>query len=89
MFYYSITWYIFCLFSGLGAFIYNFGGITLGNSKNIIRHTGGILFYSFIIISFLFHGWRGGVALIGVQLFMVVPLWVLLKERIYIYIKTF
>ena len=74
MFYYSIAWYVFCIVSGFGCFVYNLGEISNGNSKKLIRFIGGILFFSFIIISFFMYSWQGGLALIVVQLIVSLPI---------------
>ena len=59
--------------SGLGCFVYNFGDIGNGNSRELIRVTGGLLFFLFIILSFVVYGLLGGFALIVVQLVISLP----------------
>lgn len=74
MFYTSISWYLLLLASCAGSFLYNFGEISLGNRRELIRSIGGILFYSSMVVSFFTHGWKGGITLTAISLIMTVPI---------------
>lgn len=73
MFYYSITWYLLCVGSNIGCFIYHFGDIGNGNSRELVRFIGGILFFLFMGVSFVMYGWKGGIAIVLVQLVTSFP----------------
>jgi len=58
----NITWWLIVLLNFSGYFIYSFGQISRGNSKELIKFVGGVLFIlSFGLMFFLF----GGKYLIG------------------------
>ena len=58
----NIAWWLIVLLNFIGYFIYSFGQISRGNSKELVKFVGGVLFIlSFGLMLFLF----GGKYLIG------------------------
>ena len=69
----SVTWWLIALLNLIGYFIYSFGQISRGASKELIKFTGGVLFIcSFGLMVFLFGG-KYLFGLIGLSFVVTAP----------------